>query len=130
MQEVDKFEDLNSFLKDLGYEGFFGPRPDNLMGVAIFYNTSTYAVAQDETPKTVSFLNPNGKTAPQVYMVGKFKNRATGKELTVATAHLKAKAPFGAVRVCQSKQLLEALKNEKVYILAGDFNDSPDSECI
>jgi len=73
---------------------------------------------------------------PQCYQINVLNHLPTKRELIVAMTHLKAKEEYEEERLKQVNILVKAIENvERKYtdaeiIVCGDFNDTPESECI
>lgn len=127
--EVDFFELLsNHFQAD--YLSFYQQKPDGKDGTAIFLKASRFQVLQ----KKIYPLHPQHS---QFALILKIYDKISKNDFQYVAVHLKAKPEFAEVRKEEINNLFKILKNsirdsfEGVFdylILAGDFNDTPDSE--
>lgn len=136
LQEVDHFKYLQKTLGSQGYVGHFFPKPDSPCmyitdnngpdGCAIFFLADKFELIQTET----RILEVWKVQSNQVALLANLRNRFTGKELCVATTHLKARkgALLAALRNEQGKDLLDFISRYsegRAVILCGDFNAEP-----
>ncbi|KAF4530564.1 hypothetical protein B566_EDAN018652, partial [Ephemera danica] len=137
LQEVDHFRFLSSALTSQGYTGIFVPKPDSPCiyikgnngpdGCAIFYRTNKFeqlGVAHSRV------LEVWGVQSNQVAVLVNLRMRDTGREVSVATTHLKARkgALLSTLRDEQGKDLLRFLNTNtqgRPLVLGGDFNAEP-----
>ncbi len=59
-----------------------------------------------------------------------FVCKTTQQNFVVCGVHLKAKPPFAKKRAKQIKICLDLFESHENVLLVGDFNDTPDSECV
>ncbi|XP_063236229.1 nocturnin isoform X3 [Bacillus rossius redtenbacheri] len=136
LQEVDHFSFLKTILATQGYEGMFFPKPDSPClyikdnngpdGCAIFYRKDKFELLKAET----RVLEVWRVQSNQVAIAALLRVRETGRELCVATTHLKARsgALLAALRHEQGKDLLgfvAACCGGRPAVLCGDFNAEP-----
>ena len=137
LQEVDHFKLLQRALGSIGYEGMFVPKPDSPClylddnngpdGCAIFYKTSQLQLDTSAS----HILSVWGVQSNQVVLSLLLTHRRTGKELCVATTHLKARTGdlLTSMRNEQGKDILDWLqttRESRPVIICGDFNGEPD----
>ena len=131
LQEVDHFHLFKDALQAVGYEGTFLPKPDSPAlytdnsngpdGCAIFYHTDKLQLLKIN--KMV--LKANKMLTNQVSIFCHLECRMTGKQVVIATTHLKAKEGWDALRHKQGESLLDNLNSKsdnKPLIICGDFN--------
>ncbi|XP_065577669.1 nocturnin-like isoform X2 [Artemia franciscana] len=136
MQEVDHFNFFAKTMSTQGYDGYFFPKPDSPCvyvkgnngpdGCAIFYRKSKFELIKTAT-RTVEVWHVQSN---QVLILQVLRHIATGREICVATTHLKAKqgALLSNLRNEQGKDILAFLTDEfsnRPIIIAGDFNAEP-----
>eukprot|EP00092_Neocalanus_flemingeri_P005276 GFUD01005678.1.p1 GENE.GFUD01005678.1~~GFUD01005678.1.p1 ORF type:complete len:445 (+),score=120.49 GFUD01005678.1:393-1727(+) len=136
LQEVDHFRMLQRALGSIGYSGRFFPKPDSPCiylesntgpdGCVIFYKKTTF----DFISSCSKVLEVWGVASNQVVLSLNLRHKKTGKEICVATTHLKARsgALLSTLRNEQGKDILEWLETVRVdrpVVLTGDFNDEP-----
>uniref|UniRef100_A0A0A9ZEV0 Nocturnin n=1 Tax=Lygus hesperus TaxID=30085 RepID=A0A0A9ZEV0_LYGHE len=136
LQEVDHFNYLKKVLATQGYVGMFFPKPDSPCmyvkdnngpdGCAIFFRTSRFELVKHAS----RVLEVWKVQSNQVALLAILRNRADGKEICIATTHLKARngALLAALRNEQGKDLLDfvaAAAQDRPVILCGDFNAEP-----
>lgn len=136
LQEVDHFKFIQGMLQALGYEGVFFPKPDSPClyiednngpdGCAIFYRTSKF----DAVSCLTRVLEVWRVQSNQVSIAAVLRVRETGKEVCVATTHLKARhgALLAKLRNEQGKDLLRFVRDVaqgRPILLCGDFNAEP-----
>jgi mRNA deadenylase 3'-5' endonuclease subunit Ccr4 len=95
----------------------------------IAYNRSIWEINKQGAELQTFVQNGQG------FLFASFKAQ-DGRELIVATTHLKAKADFAEVRDHQVEQLIRTIKSDcdlrprpLPLIVAGDFNAEPDEAC-
>jgi len=136
LQEVDHFKLLEKALGSVGYSGRFLPKPDSPCiyltdnngpdGCAIFVRDSKFEVLSEAR----RILEVWRVQSNQVVLCMNLKEKESGKELCVATTHLKARkgALLSTLRNEQGKDMLDwlALKAAgRALVLCGDFNADP-----
>ncbi|CAB0007498.1 unnamed protein product [Nesidiocoris tenuis] len=136
LQEVDHFNYLKKILGTQGYVGMFFPKPDSPCmyvkdnngpdGCAIFFRTSRFELVHSAT----RILEVWKVQSNQVALLVILRNRVDGKEVCIATTHLKARngALLAALRNEQGKDLLDfvaSIAQDRPVILCGDFNAEP-----
>ena len=136
LQEVDHFKLLQRALGSIGYGGRFVPKPDSPClylednngpdGCAIFYKTSQFHLDSSAS----HILSVWGVESNQVVLSLLLTHRKTGKELCVATTHLKARTGdlLTSMRNEQGKDILDWLqttRESRPVIISGDFNADP-----
>nr|CAD7445236.1 unnamed protein product [Timema bartmani] len=136
LQEVDHFNFLKKVLGSLGYSGMFFPKPDSPClyikgnngsdGCAIFYRKDKLELLKMET----RILEVWRVQSNQVAILLLLKLRGTGREICVATTHLKARngALLSTLRNEQGKDFLEFVRahaGPRPVLLCGDFNAEP-----
>nr|CAD7575705.1 unnamed protein product [Timema californicum] len=136
LQEVDHFNFLKKVLGSLGYSGMFFPKPDSPClyikgnngsdGCAIFYRKDKLELLKMET----RILEVWRVQSNQVAILLLLKLRGTGREICVATTHLKARngALLSTLRNEQGKDFLEFVQahaGPRPVLLCGDFNAEP-----
>jgi len=136
LQEVDHFKLLQSALGSVGYKGRFVPKPDSPCiylpsnngpdGCAIFYKTDQFELLSEAN----KMLEVWGVESNQVVMSLTLQHKTSGKEICVATTHLKARsgALLSTLRNEQGKDILEWLetvREGRPVMLTGDFNAEP-----
>ncbi len=135
LQEVDHFDELARELGRIGFVGKWLPKAEGRDGVALFHRpTALERVELDEpTDGALRYVQLTGEPATQVALFERFR-RPDGSTLLVATTHLRAKSGFEAERTAQTQQLCAALarirRPGEPLIVAGDFNDTPDSAAV
>ena len=133
LQEVDHFGFFKHLLATCGYEGFFFPKPDSPTlyvpnnngpdGCAVFYRSDKVELIKDE--RIVLKTLPGMQDTNQVSIIVHLRLKDSGKEVAVATTHLKAKNGWEKLRHLQGAYLanyLEEAVPDKPLILCGDFN--------
>jgi len=136
LQEVDHFKFLEKALGSIGYHGRFVPKPDSPCiylesnngpdGCAIFYKDDKLELLS-EASKVLEVWRVQSN---QVVLSLNLRVRSTGKEICVATTHLKARsgALLSTLRNEQGKDILDYLNafcEERPIIISGDFNAEP-----
>ncbi|XP_046447618.1 nocturnin-like isoform X2 [Daphnia pulex] len=138
LQEVDHYQFLSRALRTQGYEGIYFPKPDSPCiyikgnngpdGCAIFYRANDYELIKVET-RIVEVWRVQSN---QVVILTMLRHKASGREICVATTHLKARqgALLSTLRNEQGKDILDFLQNnvdvaDCPIIMAGDFNAEP-----
>jgi len=136
LQEVDHFKLLQNALGSVGYIGRFVPKPDSPCiylpsnngpdGCAIFYKSDKFELVS-EAKKILEVWKVESN---QVVMSLSLRHKTTGKEICVATTHLKARsgALLSTLRNEQGKDILEWLetvREDRPVVLSGDFNAEP-----
>ncbi|MEZ6017417.1 MAG: endonuclease/exonuclease/phosphatase family protein [Planctomycetota bacterium] len=135
LQEVDRFDELAAGLAREGFVGTWFPKAEGRDGVALFHlSTALERVPLDDPEaSTLRFRQPSGEPASQVALVERFR-RPEGSTLLVATTHLRAKVGHEAERLAQAQQLCAHLARVRSagepLVVAGDFNDTPDSLAV
>lgn len=133
LQEVDHFGFFKHALGCCGYEGHFFPKPDSPTlyvpenngpdGIAIFIRRDVFELLKVE--KIVLKTTPEHVDTNQVAIILHLRVRDTGKEVVVASTHLKAKPGWEKLRHSQGAYLasyLEEHVKDKPLIVSGDFN--------
>ena len=134
LQEVDHFPMVERALASLGYTGHFTPKPDSPCiylpsnsgpdGCAVFYRSDEWEVVGEVHTRVLEVWHVQSN---QVAVAVNLRSRRSGKEVCVATTHLKARsgALLATLRHEQGKDLLAWLATIKLHrplILTGDFN--------
>jgi len=140
LQEVDHFDFVSRGLGCLGYTGRFIPKPDSPCiylqanngpdGCAIFVKDSKFKILTESD----RILEVWRVQSNQVAVCLELEERSSGKEMVVATTHLKARqgALLSTLRNEQGKDLLDWLQvkaGSRPLLLSGDFN-APESEPV
>lgn len=136
LQEVDHYKLLEMALGSVGYKGSFVPKPDSPCiyldsnngpdGCAIFYKNERFELLSEASKVLeVWWIQSN-----QVVMSFNLRERKSGKEICLATTHLKARSGtiLPTIRNEQGKDILEwleAFSEERPLIISGDFNAEP-----
>jgi len=136
LQEVDHFKLLQAALGSVGYTGRFVPKPDSPCiyladnngpdGCAIFVRHAKFdIVAEGQRVLEVWRVQSN-----QVVLCLNLRDKRSGRELCVATTHLKARqgALLSTLRNEQGKDMLDWLADRaagRPLLLTGDFNADP-----
>ena len=134
MQEVDHYPFLEEVLQTVGYVGNFCPKPDSPClyvsnsngpdGCATFYRADKF----DEIKCDNFVLHADGEATNQVCATVTLRCKSSGKEITVAATHLKAKRGWDELRNKQGRYMLQYL-HEKLpaanLILCGDSHAEP-----
>ncbi|XP_076039771.1 nocturnin-like isoform X2 [Oratosquilla oratoria] len=136
LQEVDHYSLLKRVLHTQGFKGIFFPKPDSPCiyipdnngpdGCAIFYDALRFKLLAHET-RVVEVWHVQSN---QVVIMVTLQEKATGKELVVATTHLKARkgALLSTLRNEQGKDLVEFISQHhggRPLLVCGDFNAEP-----
>lgn len=136
LQEVDHFKLLEMALGSIGYHGRFVPKPDSPCiyldsnngpdGCAIFFKNDKFELLSEAS----RVLEVWKVQSNQVVLSVNLRVRQSGKEICVATTHLKARsgALLSTLRNEQGKDILdwlEAFHEERPIIISGDFNAEP-----
>jgi len=136
LQEVDHFKLLEMALGSIGFSGRFVAKPDSPCiylesnngpdGCAIFYKTEKFELLSEAN----KILEVWKVESNQVVMSLNLRQRMSGKEICVATTHLKARsgALLSTLRNEQGKDILdwlETIRADRPVILSGDFNAEP-----
>jgi nocturnin len=136
LQEVDHFRLLSRALASVGYSGRFVPKPDSPCiyleenngpdGCAIFVRDDQFEIL-GEAKRVLEVWKV---ASNQVVLLLNLRHRATGREVAVATTHLKARngALLSTLRNEQGKDLLAFLSEAaegRPLVLSGDFNADP-----
>jgi len=138
LQEVDHISLFKRALSSIGYSGHFVPKPDSPCiylpdnngpdGCAIFYKEDKFEMLLEPASRVVEVWRVQSN---QVVLSVSLRHRKTGKDLFVATTHLKARsgALLSTLRNEQGKDILEWIDTVKPVnqplILCGDFNAEP-----
>lgn len=119
LQEVDKPKRFGPFLEEIGYKVTYFKREGSPLGTMVAIRESLDFVMWNKAELSENrFLL--GVTFTYKDAIFEFW-----------TTHLKAKADGEAARIQQAARIALLLDNEQTnYILAGDFNDHPSSECV
>jgi len=136
LQEVDHYSLLQRALGSVGYAGRFVPKPDSPCiylednngpdGCAIFYKQDKFdMVSESQRVLEVWKVQSN-----QVVLSLNLRHKSTGREVAVATTHLKARKGklLSTLRNEQGRDLLDWLAEEasgRPLLLTGDFNADP-----
>lgn len=153
-QEMDMADEVLSRLNALDVDTYgtlnykhemIAKTGDHNDALCVFYNANIY------TPLHVKkdyYKGPNGDLkSRRCYLMILFEHIPTGKKIVTCTLHLKAKKPNRKIRVMEITEyllkfqdFLQELSQENhvkeedakhlPIIIAGDFNDDPDSEVI
>jgi len=136
LQEVDHFNLLKKALGSVGYTGQFVPKPDSPCiyladnngpdGCAIFVKESKFDILS-EAKRVLEVWKVQSN---QVVICLNLKHKKSGKEIAVATTHLKARqgALLSTLRNEQGRDMLDWLAQEaagRPLLLSGDFNAEP-----
>jgi len=136
LQEVDHFKMLEMALGSIGYQGRFVPKPDSPCiylesnngpdGCAIFFRNDKFELL-GEGSKVLEVWKVQSN---QVILSLNLRLRNSGKEICIATTHLKARsgALLSTLRNEQGKDILdylESFREERPIIISGDFNAEP-----
>jgi len=136
LQEVDHFKMLEMALGSIGYHGRFAPKPDSPCiylesnngpdGCAIFFRSTKFELL-GEGSKVLEVWKVQSN---QVILSLNLREKNSGKEICVATTHLKARsgALLSTLRNEQGKDILdylEAFRENRPIIISGDFNAEP-----
>jgi len=136
LQEVDHFKLFEMSLGSVGYAGRFVAKPDSPCiylesnngpdGCAIFYKTEKFELLS-EANKVLEVWKVESN---QVVMSVSLRQRSSGKDICVATTHLKARsgALLSTLRNQQGKDILdwlETIRADRPVIIGGDFNAEP-----
>lgn len=136
LQEVDHFKLIKKALCSIGYHGRFVPKPDSPCihlednngpdGCAIFYKKQKLELV-NKASKTLEIW---GVKSNQVILGLNLLVKESGKEICVATTHLKARngTLLSNLRNEQGKDILawlEKVREDRPVILTGDFNADP-----
>jgi len=142
LQEVDHFPMVERALASLGYTGHFTPKPDSPCiylpsnsgpdGCAVFYRSDEWEVVGEVHTRVLEVWHVQSN---QVAVAVNLRSRRSGKEVCVATTHLKARsgALLATLRHEQGKDLLAWLATIKLHrplILTGDFNADPNEPVV
>jgi len=136
LQEVDHFKILEMALGSIGYHGRFAPKPDSPCiylesnngpdGCAIFFRDSKFDLLS-EGSKVLEVWKVQSN---QVLLSLNLREKNSGKEMCIATTHLKARsgALLSTLRNEQGKDILdylETFRENRPVIISGDFNAEP-----
>uniref|UniRef100_A0A1A9WEA5 Nocturnin n=1 Tax=Glossina brevipalpis TaxID=37001 RepID=A0A1A9WEA5_9MUSC len=136
LQEVDHFKFLQTIFDTQNYEGVFFPKPDSPClyiednngpdGCAIFFNRHKHILRNFTTHILEVWHVQSNQVAIAVNLIIK----ATGREFSVCTTHLKARhgSLLSRLRNEQGRDLLHFIKKfagDRPIILCGDFNAEP-----
>jgi nocturnin len=142
LQEVDHFPLLERALASLGYSGHFVPKPDSPCiylpnnsgpdGCSVFYRAEQWQVVGEVRSRVLEVWHVQSN---QVVLAVNLRHRGTGREVCVATTHLKARsgALLATLRHEQGKDLLdwlETVRQDRPLVLTGDFNAEPSEPVI
>jgi len=138
LQEVDHLSLFTRALSSIGYNGHFVPKPDSPCiylpdnngpdGCAIFYKKDKFEMLAEPASRVVEVWRVQSN---QVVLSINLRHKKTGKDICVATTHLKARsgALLSTLRNEQGKDILEWIEEIKPVnqplILCGDFNAEP-----
>lgn len=119
LQEVDKPKRFQPFLEEIGYEVTYFKRHGSPLGTMIAIK------------KALEFVCWNKADLPQNRFFIGVTFYYKGAIFEFWTTHLKAKAEGEQARIEQAESIAFFLNDKNTnYIVAGDFNDHPDSKCI
>ncbi|XP_049864644.1 nocturnin isoform X2 [Schistocerca gregaria] len=136
LQEVDHFSFLTKVLGSQGYSGIFYPKPDSPClyikgnngpdGCAIFYRREKFELLQSDSRVLEVWRVQSNQVAVAVVL----RVRETGREVCVATTHLKARqgALLSTLRNEQGRDLVQFVRARaagRPVLLCGDFNAEP-----
>jgi nocturnin len=136
LQEVDHFKLLEMALGSVGYKGRFVPKPDSPCiylesnngpdGCAIFFKADKFELLS-EASKVLEVWKVQSN---QVILSLNLREKNSGKEICIATTHLKARsgALLSTLRNEQGKDILDYLDSfceGRPIIISGDFNAEP-----
>lgn len=118
LQEVDKEGRFRPFLEEIGYDVSYRKRSDSPLGIMIGVKRNL----------CVAMFNhmelPGNRFA--IGATFTYQNAV----LDFWSVHLKAKSEGAASRLEQVKKLAQMTSNDSNVIIAGDFNDTPESDCV
>ncbi|KAK3918694.1 Nocturnin, partial [Frankliniella fusca] len=136
LQEVDHYKFLEAALSPLGYRGLWEPKPDSPCkyvpdnngpdGCALMWRADKFSLVQEHrAPLHIWHMTSN-----QVVLLAVLRHEASGREVCVATTHLKARAGalMSTIRNQQGIDLLNVVAahaDGRPVLLAGDFNAEP-----
>ncbi|KAL6605806.1 hypothetical protein ACP70R_041459 [Stipagrostis hirtigluma subsp. patula] len=128
LQEVDRFQDIASEMKNRGYEGVFQGRTGEARdGCATFWKSKRLHLLEEDSIDFSEFNLRNN--VAQVFV---FELNGTHK-LVLGNIHVLFNPRRGDVKLGQIRMLTEKANtlsekwNEIPIVLAGDFNSTPDS---
>jgi len=138
LQEVDHVTLYKRALGSIGYVGHFVPKPDSPCiylknntgpdGCAIFYKKEKFSLVSGPHTRVIEVWRVQSN---QVILNMTLKHRESGREVNVATTHLKARsgALLSTLRNEQGKDIIDWVdsikKPETPIIICGDFNAEP-----
>jgi len=137
LQEVDHFKFLKSALNPLGYRGIFCSKPDSPCiylennngpdGCALFFRHDKFELISASS-RVIEIWKIQSN---QVCILANLLLRETGKHISIATTHLKARqgSLLATMRNEQGKDVSNFLNSfgvgSRPLILCGDFNSVP-----
>lgn len=136
LQEVDHYSLFEKALGSVGYTGRFMPKPDSPCiylednngpdGCAIFFKSDQFELLSEAK----RILEVWKVQSNQVVLCLNLQEKSTGKQITVATTHLKARQGklLSTLRNEQGKDMLDWLHDQsegRPLLLSGDFNADP-----
>ena len=139
---MDHFPLLQRALSSLGYTGHFVPKPDSPCiylpsnsgpdGCALFYRSDQWELVGEVQSRILEVWHVQSN---QVVVAASLRSRSTGKEVCLATTHLKARsgALLATLRNEQGKDILDWLatvRQGRPLVLTGDFNADPSEPVI
>eukprot|EP01125_Pyxidicula_operculata_P018599 TRINITY_DN6617_c0_g1_i1.p1 TRINITY_DN6617_c0_g1~~TRINITY_DN6617_c0_g1_i1.p1 ORF type:complete len:388 (-),score=29.98 TRINITY_DN6617_c0_g1_i1:16-1179(-) len=135
LQEIDKFEDIKTELKDLNYDGVFAQKRGR-DGSALFWKTSSFDLIKTKKVKLSGNYGVTTQHMGQIAILAHLKHK-NQKDLVVVVTHLKSSPEYASVRLSQAVCLTDYLRDfiseigpdSKIpFIITGDLNDSPSSD--
>jgi mRNA deadenylase 3'-5' endonuclease subunit Ccr4 len=137
-QEIDSYDEYKTDIVSDNYDSTYFAKDDGGQGIAVFFKKEIFELIKSE--KISLPKDDNGNISNQFFSYNIFRDIKTGKYFCIVTTHLKSKAEFEAVRLCQVKFMLnyldkfyESLQDEYgkcSLILSGDFNAEPSYSSI
>lgn len=136
LQEVDHYKFLEAALSPLGYRGLWEPKPDSPCkyvpdnngpdGCALLWRADRFTLVEEHRAPLHIWCLPSN----QVVLLAVLRHEASGREVCVATTHLKARAGalMSTIRNQQGIDLLNVVAahaDGRPVLLAGDFNAEP-----
>ena len=132
LSEVDRYDQIKDYMESKGYRGYLGMKSNGISGSAIFWRADKYLCEYRQMTK----FDPKSS---HIFVYGKFRavDGSRHKDLIFAEAHLKAKKDNEQERLEQVLRLVEFKRETEAFfedqfpvIIAGDFNDEPNSDVI
>jgi len=141
LQEVDCYPLLRAALGSAGYRGAWRAKPDSACnyvpgntgpdGCALLYRRQTWDLVQADSRVLHSWGVPTNQVAVALCL----RHRSSGREICVATTHLKARSGplLAALRAEQGGDLLawlDTVRAGRPLLLTGDFNAAPSEPVV